>query len=77
MSEPMWSVEGIHRGMVEESNVVSHGQGKKGIQEGERAVAMMGDNLYKEELIREGHILRVMETPFLTIIELKYGKRKR
>lgn len=57
--------------------MVSHGQGKKGIQEGEKAVATMGGYLHKEELIKEGHILRVMETPFLTVIEFKYGKRKR
>lgn len=57
--------------------MVSHGQDKKGIQEGEKAVATMGGYLHKEELIKEGHILRVMETPFLTVIEFKYGKRKR
>lgn len=58
---------GVWRASTGESNVVSHGQGKKGTQEGERAVATMGDYLYKEELIKEGHILKVMETPFLTI----------
>lgn len=67
MSEPMWSVEGIYRGVMEESNLVSHGQGKQSTQEGEIEVTSMGDYLYKEELIKEGHILKVMETPFLTI----------
>ena len=49
------------------SDAGSHGQGKRGSQEGERAMATMGDWLHTEGLIKEEHILRVMRTRFLTV----------
>lgn len=47
------------------SDAGSHGQGKRGSQERERAMATMGDWIHTEGLIKEGCVLRVMRTRFL------------